>query len=126
MWGWQGLLHLWVLAPGEGEERWRQRDLCCGRRSGERRETAKVRGSAAQIQNESAGALEGEAGLGRDGKRRRGSGRWSRVREQGRAARDGNVPSQNDRSGMRGAASGSPSPRREDSGSRKGRELGGL
>lgn len=38
--------------------------------------------------------------MGRGGRRSR---RWSRTREQDRTVRDGNVPSQNDRRGMRGS-----------------------
>lgn len=44
---------------GKGRRDGDSQDLCCQRRSEERRETAKVRDSAAKIHNESAGALEG-------------------------------------------------------------------
>lgn len=75
-----------VLALREGEER-RDRDsqdLCCQRRSKERRETAKVRGSTAKIHNETAGVLERrDRRLGKKRKEEGGkeSGRWSRVKE---------------------------------------------
>lgn len=95
--GWQGHSIPRALAPGRGGERETAKIDAAKRRSTERRETAKVRGSTAKTQSESARELEinrkrreGRRQPGRrsrargwDGAVETGTGRWDKMIKSG-------------------------------------------